>query len=171
MLDINAVRCYGNLWFQVFRVLFGILPLFIMVKDINSDIYQYFHSIPYFTDYKMLRTIWHTLIFKQFKKNNIFYYFYYQIAKPDKKKFLVYKTELTFKISENHHFFQLFFTSTPIANGFFPLVEGQNAAQLLCFHVLLYMLLLSIYSLHHMNTFYFFPLRNYLLTKILYCYR
>ena len=57
------------------------------------------------------------------------------------KKVLVYKTELTFKISENHHFFQLFFTSPPIVNGFFLLVEGRNATQLLCFHVLLHMLL------------------------------
>ena len=35
-----------------------------------------------------------------------------------KKKFLVYKTELTFKTSENSNFFQLFFTSPPITDGF-----------------------------------------------------
>ena len=68
----------------------------------------------------VLRTIRCTLIFKQFKKKTFFTIFIIRLESQTKKKILVYKTELTFKIPENHHFFfQFFFTSPPIANVFF----------------------------------------------------
>ena len=85
-----------------------------------------------FMDYKTLRTITRTLIFKQFKKNTIFTIFIVLLldCKARLKKILVYKAELTFKISENRIFFQIIFTIPPIVNGFFILVEGQNSAHL-----------------------------------------
>ena len=55
--------------------------------------------LPYFMDYETLWTIRCTLIFKQFLL------FLLLDCKARLKKFLVYKTELTFKISENSHFF------------------------------------------------------------------
>ena len=52
--------------------------------------------------YHILRTIRHTLIFKQFLKKITFLLFLLLDCKARlKKKFLVYNTELTFKISEN----------------------------------------------------------------------
>ena len=109
--------------------------------------------IPYFTDYKMLWTIKCTLIFKQFKKNDIFTIFIIRLQSQAKKKFLVYKTELTFKISEICNFLQIFFTSPAIANGGGP--KCRSAALFPCCSAYA-ITVLSICSLHHMNTFYFF---------------
>ena len=70
----------------------------------RGSIAQY--SIPNFTDYKTLWTIRCTLIFKQLKKKYILTIFLLDCkARQKKKRFLVYETELTFKISENRHFF------------------------------------------------------------------
>ena len=62
-------------------------------------------ALPYFTDYKTLQTIRRTLIFKQLK-SNIFTIFIIRLQSQTTKKNLVYKTELTFKISENRFFFR-----------------------------------------------------------------
>ena len=50
--------------------------------------------------------------------NEHLHFYLYRLQSQTKKKILVYKTELTFKISENCNFFQFFFTSLLIANGF-----------------------------------------------------
>jgi hypothetical protein len=63
----------------------------------------HYYIIPYFTDYKTLWTIRRTLIFKQFFKQITFLPFLLLDCKARLKKFLVYKTELTFKIPENRH--------------------------------------------------------------------
>ena len=65
----------------------------------------YSNILPYFMDYKMLRIIKHTLIFKQYFKNIAFWSFLLLDCTARLKKILVYKTELTFKISENRIFF------------------------------------------------------------------
>ena len=114
--------------------------------------------LPYFTDNKRLRTIRHTLIFKQFfLKTNRFTIFIIRLQSQTKKN--LYKPNWPLKSLKIVIFVFSYSLLAPNREWFFPLVEGQNAAQLLCFHVL-HMLLLSIYSPHHMNTFYFFPLRN-----------
>ena len=100
---------------------------------------KYFWQIPYFTDSTTLRAITRTLIFQQLKKN-IFTIFIIRLQSQTKKKFLVYKTEPNFKISENRHFFRYSLLARQ-SRMVFLLVEGRNAAQLLCFHVLLHMVL------------------------------
>ena len=86
-------------------------------------------------------------------------HFYLYRLQSQTKKILVYKTELIFKISKNRHFFS-YSSLASQSRMVFSVGEGRNAAQLLCFIALLHMLLISMYSPHHMNTFYFFPLRN-----------